>query len=1249
MLRSSSDPRLDASAAPPEENALNTNDLQIHREYLKTWTKFATLGNRKKPKIERLTPRKKNEWIGDTASNGFIRLYAPSGDRSLAYPLTIATTTAEICTVFGFQNLYLQIGNLHISSLQSDARPLYIQNEILLTIGYSNLADCLEIGDGAHLRYIFAFFMGKPEFSYDNPVSADLLVANCYVKKGKILQRWVKRRCILYNGTIRIESEKESDEILLMSNYKVEIAECSRGKYLRLTDHNQQVCIGFDNMADLSQWTSRALQCQMVPHCDLSDKHLLFLPDQLFSIGSQRMITSLNLRRNSLLVKYPSKAPLSPVIGWLDDLTRFQSVKVLNLTDNALRVFPVAITEMTAISELVLCGNRISVIPPSIRLMANLNLLNLSNNWLTSVPSTLADCLQLTSLDLSFNRIEEIPDVLFRMPRIKNWELAGNFIPSGALQAMSNAMVNRMDLRLNRLIDPLRLTSFSLGSLTCLDLRQSGKVGEIDLSNLASLQVLHCEHLDLDTLQVNGTNLRALYADHNRLDQVVVMPVPMHLNVYSVAYNRFEALPEWLTELPHIVTISAHHNCLKYLPHRILMNMSRLKNLFVNDNLLRKLPDSIENCAIEVMNIQNNQIEYLPNELLKTAHRLRHLNATNNNLTSLPPANSFSDLNKLYTLRLAWNQITESAVSVIVACKRLRILDLSNNQLRFFNDSALSRLSYLEEINLSCNLLSSLPSDFAQMSALQIIRVHSNRIETIPNLAASTSLKLIDLSNNCLDRVNVDYCISPTLQCLDVTCNPFCEENDRPVALLGDSRALSVVEVSKRSLLANIEYGYSETSGHRSKLCIRQIRPKDHENVTFGIIDAGSSFEIAEVVHSKLSYFLEAPAVEENVEFLRKAILRTHEHLGAQGERLGASALALKITDRRLFCSHSGHSGAILARRDRTIIRLAREKSLFEENEYDRLRRANAILTQDNRINGVSSSGTSIGFSYLYPAVLPNPTRVTVELDGSEDFIVMASQALWLFIDDEDIADTVRKSVNAQQAAKRLQDLAQAYEHLGNLSIIVVKFSSDRRMQSFGFNLPGNRDQEELYATPTVIQSPQSSNEDHTLRNIEERLDQISLAINKIEDESNTNKFRSSLVRRSARKSIRRLKEHRSIDSRFAPAPASPHLVQDSRQSVFSQLDTSCCSSVYAPISTPRSSVPPPDPLTSRRATPIYLDGNGESSDAPSDETFETFGQTSQDRFHKARTVVASKLSLPASSSTLHFRRKPQTFYNVMK
>uniref|UniRef100_A0A1I8EVX6 UBX domain-containing protein n=1 Tax=Wuchereria bancrofti TaxID=6293 RepID=A0A1I8EVX6_WUCBA len=78
-------------------------------------TKFATLTRTRKPtKLERLTSNRKREWLESGAENGFIRLYAPTGLRSLIYPVTLQTTVQDICSILGFESLYLQIGGCKI-------------------------------------------------------------------------------------------------------------------------------------------------------------------------------------------------------------------------------------------------------------------------------------------------------------------------------------------------------------------------------------------------------------------------------------------------------------------------------------------------------------------------------------------------------------------------------------------------------------------------------------------------------------------------------------------------------------------------------------------------------------------------------------------------------------------------------------------------------------------------------------------------------------------------------------------------------------------------------------------------------------------------------------------------------------------------------------------------------------------------------------------------------------------------------
>src|SRR5690606_36156170 len=88
-----------------------------------------------------------------------------------------------------------------------------------------------------------------------------------------------------------------------LNKFKVEVADSNHGRCLKLSTSTQKICFVFENPSDLQQWAAHATQCSIVPNCDLSDGQLIFLPDKLFYVGSQRMITSLNLRRNSLLLK----------------------------------------------------------------------------------------------------------------------------------------------------------------------------------------------------------------------------------------------------------------------------------------------------------------------------------------------------------------------------------------------------------------------------------------------------------------------------------------------------------------------------------------------------------------------------------------------------------------------------------------------------------------------------------------------------------------------------------------------------------------------------------------------------------------------------------------------------------------------------------------------------------------------------------------------------------------------------------
>ncbi|CAG9536191.1 unnamed protein product [Cercopithifilaria johnstoni] len=1056
--------------------------------------KYATLTKiRKAAKFERLTNHRKQEWLESGTENGFIRLYAPVGSRSLIYPATLQTTVQDICSILGFESLYLQIGGSKISNLTAGAYPLQLQNQILSNIGYETQAECMAAGDALHLTHLFCFFIGRPEQAASGEASNEILIAWCHVRKGRLLQKWIKRRCTLYNGTIRIEHDN-GDEILLLSRYRVDVTEGSRGKYLRLTDSSNVYNLHFEAIGEMNLWLTRLLQTQMAPNCDLSDHRLLLLPDELFSVGVIRQIVTLNLRRNSLQFR-PSNQIQNPLLGWLDDVGRLHSLRSLNIADNSLYHFPISVTHLNNLTELILSGNRMSYIPAQIAELINLTVLNVSNNWLQTVPEELSQCVMLSKLDLSFNRFNQIPDILFTLKRIQHLEMAGNNIEVSALHFLPCIHAPKIDLRRNALTGTVRLTSFICFALTELDIRDNVNLLELDLSNLHTIQIVHCERLHLTNLQVNGTNLKYLYADNNELSQAIIMPVPIHLVIFSISFNRFTSLPEWLTDLQHIETISVHHNLILYLPHRIFMNVSKLKNLYANNNKIEHLPDVIENCSLEVLSLHNNRINALPNELLKAANKLKNLNVSCNQLKRLPTANTMLDLNRLQFLRAAQNFLDESVISVVVSCRRLRFLDLSYNHLKFFDDSCLSRLVALEEVNLSANHLTSVATSFTQLPNLQVLRIHSNDITAIPDFSQSPQLHLLDISNNEFRDLDTNLCMAKTLKHLDLTCNYMLQIDTDNIKPKKEGQAVSVVNVGSECNCNTFHVGFSESAGQRNKLCVRQLRSNSNMKAIFGIIDGGNNDQIARIVIEKLNEFLQKQALI-NAYTLKMALIYAHEHLGQIGERLGAAAMLVKIEQHRLFFATVGSIRAVLCRSGNAL-QLPSQAITVTSEDYIQLRTGNATLNQDNLIDGICLSASSLGFSFLYPAVLPKSHQDTVELTEADEFIIISSRALWKYITPQDAVENIRTTHNPQIAAKKLQDILQAFEYVGNVSIIVIRFKRIQEECCYRNRIPER--------SSTMVKPTCSKSGINLLRNIEERLEQISEAINKIDDDSNNN------------------------------------------------------------------------------------------------------------------------------------------------
>lgn len=114
--------------------------------------------------------------------------------------------------------------------------------------------------------------------------------------------------------------------------------------------------------------------------------------------------------------------------------------------------------------------------------------------------------------------------------------------------------------------------------------------------------------------------------------------------------------------------------------------MPSLRLLCALNNVITGLPPTFEDPVLETVLLQNNCLETLPPDFLKGLSRLRQLNVSFNQLRALPRPSSNVDWNKLQVLRAAYNNLDETVVPVAILLKRLKVLDLSNNKLRYFDD-----------------------------------------------------------------------------------------------------------------------------------------------------------------------------------------------------------------------------------------------------------------------------------------------------------------------------------------------------------------------------------------------------------------------------------------------------------------------------------------------------------------------------------------------------------------------------------
>ena len=116
-------------------------------------------------------------------------------------------------------------------------------------------------------------------------------------------------------------------------------------------------------------------------------------------------------------------------------------------------------------------------------------------------------------------------------------------------------------------------------------------------------------------------------------------------------------------------------------------------------------------------------------------------------------------LNKLKTLNLSCNRITEIHPDTFKYMTQLRELDISYNQITEINPDTFKYLTHLKVLHISFNKITEIHSDaFKYMTQLRKLYISGNRITKIHSDAfkSLTQLNILDISDNEITEIHPD-------------------------------------------------------------------------------------------------------------------------------------------------------------------------------------------------------------------------------------------------------------------------------------------------------------------------------------------------------------------------------------------------------------------------------------------------------------------------------------------------------------
>lgn len=562
---------------------------------------------------------------------------------------------------------------------------------------------------------------------------------------------------------------------------------------------------------DLSHNRVRRLSERLLEgvHGSLQELHLgsNLLGDQLSPVFATNEFRALRELRLLDLSDNRIQGVDSAVFKGLDKL------EVLNINDNDFKEVPASsLIDLPALTWLSLDGNRIPELTkdsfPPLEALQTLNLtkniisqieegsfaniprvqvLYLGSNRIKNLPAGAFDGLQrLTTLDLSNNFMVHIPTTtLRRLPALKMLTMSSNKIRSFSGAAPSDLKgLEYLDLSRNEIsqIEPGSFDGMKSLRALRLGVNQIRKVDVATFRGLVSLEAIYLEDNQLlvfpSALLGSLPRLQKLHLDYNRIAVLSpgVLSAGVSIRELSLAYNLITEIPNGtFRDLQFLETLNLRGNKLSTISSGSLYGLQNsLMALDLGDNGIVSEDLKLEFPNLQLLSLGKNKLTSIPANAFSSLKKLKRVDLSNNQIRYLP-AGPLTALRELQFLDLAYNSLTDVKIGALNNLVDLRELTLKSNFIKDMNTMAFLNLTRLKTLDLSYNRLSGIRTGtFDQLPALRRLKLNNNILNSFKAelFAKETYIEDLNLSHNQIAYLYPDsFTMHPRLRKLDISHN----------------------------------------------------------------------------------------------------------------------------------------------------------------------------------------------------------------------------------------------------------------------------------------------------------------------------------------------------------------------------------------------------------------------------------------------------------------------------------------------